>query len=75
MNEVIAYNNTEALGTAAASLLSQPSLDLHHIVGSPSACPVIGLFLRVLFAPAIIQVPSSTKQFISALRCTEVCPS
>eukprot|EP01041_Mallomonas_annulata_P003921 gene3921-7818_t len=45
----------EMLGTMAASLLTENAVELHHMVGSPSGCAVVGLLLRVLFAPDIIQ--------------------
>ena len=44
---------TEILGTAAASLISVNSVELHDLVASSSGCAVMGLLLRILFSPVI----------------------
>jgi len=45
----------EALGEAAASLLGLGAQELQGLVADPSSCAVVGLLLRVLFAPDLVE--------------------
>jgi hypothetical protein len=46
----------EALGEAAASLLSLPPRNIQMITADASGCVVLSLLLRILFSPMIVEV-------------------